>query len=336
MHGASIRKRKMAYAAFARWVAVVCALFLTLSSTTAQDFPNRPLTFIIPLAAGGPADLTARIVAQKLSENLGQQVVIENIGGASGQIALNKVARARPDGHTLLFTVGSFLTVVPHLFPKANLDPARMFAPVAMLTAFPTMMVSSTKLPLTDLNGFIAYARSHPDKLNFASPGAGSNPHLAVEAIKKRLGVTAAHVPYRGGGPALAAVMAGDVDFACTEPSNLLAQMDSGQLRALAVADSKRHPAFPDVPTFHELGYGDLEFRAWSGVLAPLGTPEALIETLREQLWRAVRSNEVATRFATLKLDAALTGPKELQAIIQRESDQWKPLIEGLGLAQTE
>ena len=134
----------------------------------------------------------------------------------------------------------------------------------------------------------------------------------------------------------MAAVMAGDVDFACTEPSNLLAQMESGQLRALAVADSKRHPAFPDVPTFRELGYADLEFRAWSGVLAPLGTPEAVIETLREQLWRAVRSNEVATRFATLKLDAALTGPKELQAIIQRESDQWKPLIEGLGLAQTE
>ena len=326
----------MATAAFLRRIAIACSLLATLSSAKAQDFPNRPLTFVIPLAAGGPADLTARIVAQKLSENLGQQVVVENIGGGSGQIALNKVARARPDGHTLLFTVGSFLTVVPHLFPKANLDPARMFAPVAMLTAFPTMMVSSSKLPVTDLNGFIAYARANPDKLNFASPGAGSNPHLAVEAIKKRLGVMAAHVPYRGGGPALAAVMAGDVEFACTEPSNLLAQMESGQLRALAVADSKRHPAFPDVPTFRELGYEDLEFRAWSGVLAPLGTPEAVIETLREQLWRAVRSNEVAARFASLKLDAALSGPQELGAIIQRESNQWKPLIEGLGLAQTE
>jgi tripartite-type tricarboxylate transporter receptor subunit TctC len=261
---------------------------------------------------------------------------VENIGGGSGQIALNKVARAKPDGHTLLFTVGSFLTVAPHLFPKANLDPLRLFAPVAMLTAFPTMLVSSAKLPISDFKSFVAHAKANPDKLNFASPGAGSNPHLAVEAIKQRLGIGAAHVPYRGGGPALAAVMAGDVDFACTEPSNLLAQMESGQLRALAVADSKRHPAFPDVPTFKEMGFDDLEFRAWSAVMAPAATPDAVIRMLQSQLWQAVRSDDVTARFTSLKLEPALSDPEELRAIIQHESDQWKPLIEALSLAQTE
>jgi tripartite-type tricarboxylate transporter receptor subunit TctC len=211
-----------------------------------------------------------------------------------------------------------------------------MFAPVAMLTAFPTMLVSSKKLPVKDLGEFVAYAKANPDKLNFASPGAGSNPHLAAEALKRRLGIEAAHVPYRGGGPALSAVMAGDVDFACTEPSNLLAQMESGKLRALAVADPKRHPAFPDVLTFGELRHEPLEFRAWSAVLAPAGTPDNLIRLLQTKLWEAVGSNEVAMRFASPKLDAALSSPEELRAIMQRESNQWKPLIEAPGLAQAE
>ena len=325
-----VQKQALACTAFRQplFSLLVFTVFLFVpASSIAQQ---RNITFVVPLAAGGPADLVGRIIAQRMSEDSGEQVIVENIGGGSGQIALNKVARAKPDGTTLLFTVGSFLTVVPHLYPKADLDPHNLFAPVAMLTAFPTMLVSSSKLPTPDLKSFLAYAYANPDKLNFASPGAGSNPHLAAEAIKRKLGFNAAHVPYRGGGPALAAVMAGDVDFACTEPSNLLAQMDSGKLRALAVADSKRHAAFPDVPSFAELGYSDLEFRAWTAVLAPAGTSKTVIERLEKRLRAAVQSPDVMRR----KIDAVFSGPQVLSQVIKRESAQWRPLIEGLGLAQ--
>lgn len=313
---------------------VVTLLAAYASAALAQDFPSRPIAFVVPLAAGGPADLTARVIAQKFSETIGQQVIVENIGGGSGQIALNKVARARPDGHTLLFTTGSFLTVVPHLFPRANIEPMKMFEPISIVTAFPTVLVASTKLPATDLAGFIAYAKANPEKMNFSSPGAGSNPHLAVEAAKKALGFQAAHVPFRGGGPALMAVVSGDVEFSCTEPSGLASQLPTGKVRAIAVADSKRHAALPDVPTFAELGFPDLEFRAWTGLLAPAGTPPEIIGRLNDELTRALRAGDVVARFEGLKIEAAANGPQDLRRTQIKESAAWKPLIAELGLAQ--
>ena len=315
-------------------VAASFLAWLTPLAAAAEDYPARTVSFVVPLAAGGPADITARVIAQKLSETTRQQFIVENIGGGSGQIALNKVARARPDGHTLLFTTGSFLTVVPHLFPKANIEPLQMFEPVSIVTAFPTVLIVSTKLPVTNLAEFIAYAKANPDKLNFSSPGAGSNPHLAVEAAKKALGFQAAHVPYRGGGPALAAVVAGDVDFACTEPSVLVAQMSTGKLRAIAVADSRRHAAIPDVPTFAELGFPEIEFRAWTGLLSTAGTPQTIIARLDAEVRRALASPDVVARFATMKIESAAAGPEDLRRTQIRESAAWKPLIAELGLAQ--
>ena len=306
------------------------------SPARAQAWPSRPVTLVVPLAAGGPADIAARIVAQKFSELLGQQFIVENIGGASGQIALNKVARARPDGYTLLFTTGSFLTVVPHLFPKANIELMKMFEPVSLVTAFPTVLVASTKLKVGNLAEFLAYAKANPDRLNFSSPGAGSNPHLAVEAAKRALGFQAAHVPYRGGGPALAAVVSGDVDFACTEPSSLAGQLSSGKLVPLAVADTKRHAAIPDVPTFLELGHANLEFRAWTGLLAPAGTPADLVSQLNTLVHDALRAPDMVARFAALQIDTAPGAPDELRRAQTRESAVWKPLIAELGLAQEE
>lgn len=313
---------------------ILSALSAGAGPVHAQEFPNRAVTFVVPLAAGGPADITARIIAQKLSESLGQQVIVENIGGASGQIALQKVARARPDGSTLLFTVGSFLTVVPHLFPKADLDPGKLFEPVSLVTAFPTVLVASTRLGVRNLTEFIAYAKANPDKLNFSSPGPGSNPHLAVEAAKRRLGFSAAHVPYRGGGLALQALVNGDVDFACTEPTSLAAQLASGKLVPLAVADRRRHAAVPDTPSFAELGYPELEFRSWSALLAPAGTPPDIIRRLNAEIAGALRASDIVARFAAMQLDAASGTPQELREVFTRESAMWKPLIAELGLAQ--
>lgn len=328
-------RRSMPGPALTRRAALSLPAALLAGKARAQEFPSKLLTFVVPLTAGGPADTTARVLAQKISETSGQQVIVENMGGASGMLALQRVSRAAPDGHTLLVGPGSFVTIGPLMSPPANrIDPVASFEPVSLISKYPSALFISSKLPATTLAEFIAYAKANPGGMNFSSPGAGTQPHIASEILKRKFGFEASHVPYRGGSPSLLAVVAGDVEFSCFEPSNLAAQLGTGKIRVLALGDTRRHAALPAVPTFAELGHPDIIFNSWTAAMAPKGTPAPLLARLNAIFREALAAPDVAARFHALQIDIATSTPGELRDLQTREIAERTPLIETLGLIQ--
>ena len=315
-------------------IALLCILAGASAPSLAQTWPSKPVSFVVPLVAGGPADTTARVIAQKLSETLGQQVIVENMGGASGMLALSRVARAPADGHTLLVGPGSFITIGPLMTSGAKIDPVASFEPVSLISRYPSALFVSAKLPVTNLSEFLTYAKANPGHMNFSSPGAGTQPHISIEILKKRFGFEAAHVPYRGGSPSLMAVVAGDVEFSSFEPSNLAAQLPTGKIRVLALGDHVRHAALPDVPTFAELGYPELIFNSWTAAMAPKGTPPALLARLNAEFRQALAAPDVLARFRTLQIDVAVSSPGELRQLQVQEIAARTPLLVELGLVQ--
>ncbi len=319
---------------FSRAAALLALALAAGAPARAQSWPTKLVTFIVPLVAGGPADTTARVIAQKFSETLGQQVIVENMGGASGMLALNRVARAEPDGHTLLVGPGSFVTIGPLMVSGARIDPVASLEPVSLISKYPSALFVSTKLQARTLDEFLAYAKANPGKMNFSSPGAGTQPHISIETLKKRFGFEAAHVPFRGGSPSLMAVVAGDVEFSSFEPSNLSAQLPGGKIRVIALGDTQRHSALPDVPTFAELGYPELIFNSWTAAMAPKGTPPALLAKLNAAFREALSSPDVLARFKALQIDAAVSTPAELRELQTQEIAVRTPMIAALGLIQ--
>ncbi len=314
--------------------ALLAPALVLANGARAQGFPSKTVTFVVPLQAGGPADTTARVIAQKLSGTFGSQVIVENMGGASGMLALQRVARAAPDGHTLLVGPGSFITIGPLMTAGAKIDPVASLDPVTMISKYPSALFVSTKLPVHSLADFIAFARENPGRLNFSSPGAGTQPHIACETLKRRFGFEATHVPYRGGAPSLMAVVAGDVEFSCFEPSNLAVQLAGGQIRVLALGDTRRNAALPDVPTFAELGYPDIIFNSWTAAMAPRGLPPELLLRLNALFREALAAPDVLERFKNLQIDVAVSTPDELRALQVQEIADRVPLIAALGLAR--
>lgn len=303
---------------------------------SAQTFPGpgRQITFVIPLVAGGPADSTTRVVAQKISEIVGQQVIVENMGGASGMLALQRVSRAPPDGYTLLVGPGSFVTLGPLMTSGTKIDPVASFDPITMISKYPSALFVPRTMPVKTLDEFIAYARANPAKMNFSSPGAGTMPHIGCEILKRRFGFEASHVPYRGGAPSLGAVVSGDVQFTLFEPSNVRAQRDAGTITVLALADSQRNAALPEVPTFAELGHQGLVFSSWTGAMAPRGVPPDVLARLIEIFTEALKAPEVIARFKTLQIEVYATSPEEMRRIQVEEITTRTPLIRELGLVQ--
>ena len=320
--------------ALSRRTLLVAAPFVYARGALAQAFPSRPITFVIPLLAGGPADITARVIAQKMSDLVGQSAVVENIGGASGMLALNRVARAAPDGYTLLVGPGTLITIAPLMTAGARIDPVASLDPVSLIAKYPSALFISSKLPVRDFAQFIAYAKAHSGELNFSSPGAGTQPHISCEILKQRFGFEASHVPFRGGSPALMAVVAGDVDFSCFEPSNLAVQLETGQIRVLALGDHVRNTALPNVPTFAELGYPDIIFNSWTAAMAPRGLPPEVLARLNALFREALSAPDLLARFKTLQIDVAPSTPQELRKIQIEEIAARTPLITRLGLLQ--
>jgi tripartite-type tricarboxylate transporter receptor subunit TctC len=298
----------------------------------AQEFPSKVVTFVVPLTAGGPADSTARVVADKLSEQTGRQFIVENVGGAAGMQALIRVSRAPPDGHTLLVGPGSFVTTGPMMAAGPPFDAVGNFEPVTMISRYPSALFISTNVPATNLEEFVAYARKKPGGLTFASPGAGTGPHIGCEIIKRRFGFEATHVPYRGGAPELAAVASGECDFALFEPSNLKVQLQTGRIRVLALADQKRNWVLPDVPTFAELGYPEIQVDSWTAAFAPKGTPPALLARLNALFRAAMDTPEVKARFMALQIEMFVTTPEELRRVQVNDIATRRPLMEALDL----
>ena len=309
------------------------ALVLLAQGAAAQSYPSKPIRLVVPFPPGGVADLLARPLAERMSAALGQPVVIENRAGATGTIAGAAGATAAADGYTLLFGTTNEIAMSPTLFKSLPYDPTRAFAPVSPVAEFPNVLVVGPQLGLASLQDLIAFARTNPGKLTFASSGTGSTNHLTAELFQQIAGVKVTHVPYKGGGPALADLLGGHVDAMFATLPSAMAHIRSGKLRALAVTGERRSPALPDVPTAGEAGARGLVVMTWNGVLAPAGTPAAVIERLQREVKAAIAVDAVRERYATAGAEPMTLTPEQFRDLIARDYGRWARLIKDNGIS---
>jgi len=296
-----------------------------------QAFPSRPVRVIVPFPPSGSVDVVMRIFHQKLTELMGQSVVLDNRPGASGNIGTDLVARSVPDGHTLLATTLP-LVVNPSLFGNLQYDVTRDFAPVSLIGAAPFVLAVHPKLPASSVKEFIAYVRVRPGELNYASAGSGTNLHVAAELFKNLAKVSIVHVPYKGGGPALAALLGGETHLSFIGVVAMVQHVKTGRLRALGVTSSRRSPALPDVPTIAESGLPGYEFTSWYGVLAPRGTATERVVALNGHFRNALRAPEMAERFAREGADIIASTPEEFGKHLGVELAKWARVVKEAGL----
>jgi tripartite-type tricarboxylate transporter receptor subunit TctC len=292
-----------------------------------QSFPIRPVTLTVGFAPGGGTDTAARIVAQKLSENLGQSVVVDNKAGAGGNVAAHHIAMATPDGYTIHLTSVGPMAVAPHLVKDLAYDPQRDIAPITMGVVFPNVMVVHTGVPARRLDEFVALAKQKPDQINYASAGVGGAGHLAGELFKERAGISMVHVPYKGGGPAMTDILAGRVDMYIGVPSTVAPHVEAGKLRALATTGSKRSSTMPGVPTVAESGYPGFEATNWYAFVAPGKTPRDLLDFWNRELTKVLNDPQVRAELAKHGLDPAPGTREELAQYFERERRQWGKVV---------
>jgi len=295
----------------------------------AQDWPTKPIHLIVPFAPGGPADIAARLVAQKLPETLGEQMVVDNRGGAGGNIGATAVAKSAPDGYTVLLTTSAFAVNVS-LFSNPGYDAQKDFIPVAMVASQPNLIFVNPSVPAKTLPEFIAYAKDR--KLAFASPGSGTTPHLTGENVLRvlaKLDITPIH--YRGAGPAVAAVVAGEPLIGCGAISGPLAQIKAGRLRAIAISSAKRVPSLPDVPTLTEAGFPGVEDYTWIGIFLPAGTAAPIVQRLNDAVNRAIQSPDLRERLAAQAFDPASGSPQQFAEYVKTEITKWGKVVRETG-----
>ncbi|MDQ2149560.1 tripartite tricarboxylate transporter substrate binding protein [Alcaligenaceae bacterium A4P071] len=294
-------------------------------------FPERPVRLIVPYAPGGSADIAARLVADAWAKALGQPLVIENRGGAGGNIGVDAVAKAAPDGYTIgLQTVS--LAINPAIFKTMNFDTQKDLAPIGMVATSQHVLVVNPALPAQDVKGLVAAARANPGKLSYGSAGAGSTFHMSAELFKSMAGVDIMHVPYRGGGPALVDTMAGQVDMSFPVLSAAQQQVQGGKLRALGVTGPKRSPLMPDVPTIAEAGVAGYAFETWFMTFAPAGTPQPVIDKLNATLNAAIESPALAKRMVEQGFDPLVSTPAEARTRLAQEMPVWAKLVKERGI----
>ena len=310
----------------------VATVLIAQATVAIEHFPSRPIRLIVPYPPGGPTDLIARAVNERLAQRLGQQVVIDNRGGAATVIGAELAARAPADGYTLLVATITTLAVNPALNPRLPYDPERDFAPVSMLAAQPYLLASTASLPVTSVAQLIAYAKANPGKLSFASAGVGAGAHLAGELFKYMAKIDVVHVPYKGTGPAVTDLIGGHVAYQFAGVSVLMPFAATGKLRTLAVSTAKRSPMVPEVPTIAESGLAGYETSSWNSLVAPRGTPRAMIERLNADIVAVLNSPEIRERFRQQGVDADPGTPAQLAAHIKAERARFARLIAAIGL----
>jgi tripartite-type tricarboxylate transporter receptor subunit TctC len=312
------------------------ALFLlgSVSTAFAQSgaWPSRPITMVVTYPPGGGADVMARLIAPKMGEALGQNVIIENRAGAGGQIGAAAVAKAAPDGYTLMLDASSF-AVNPSLYSKLPYDSATAFRPIGVIALFPNVVLVNPQFPAKNISELTALARSRKDFVSFASSGNGSAQHLAGALFESAAKVDMVHVPYKGGGPALNDVIGGQVPLFFGNLASTLQHIQSGRLRALAVTSGKRAAMLPDVPTLAEAGLAGAEIYEWNAVFAPAGTPEPVLEKLSVALQKAMEAPEVKARITQLGGEIQKGGPKAAQEFIQAQMSLWSRLVKAKGIS---
>ena len=295
------------------------------------EYPSRAIRLVVPYPPGGGTDTVARPLVQKLTEQLKQPVIVDNRGGASEIIGTEIVAHAAPDGYTLLMTTNAF-AINMALHRTLPYHPSKDFAPVARLITTPFALVAHPGLKAANLQELVALAKAEPGSLNYASLGAGTPHHLAMEWLKQLAGINIVGVPYKGVGPGLAAVMAGEVQMMMTGLTAGLVQVKAGKLRALAVTTAARAPSVPEVPTVAESGFPGYEALAWYGILAPAATPPEVIARLNAEIGTALRAPDLRERLASIGVDAAPSTPAQLEVLIHEETELWAKVIEAAGI----
>jgi tripartite-type tricarboxylate transporter receptor subunit TctC len=297
----------------------------------AQAYPTKPIRLIVPYPPGGGTDIVARLLSLKLTDTLGQQVVIDNRGGANAIIGTELGAKSPPDGYTLLFALPANVAVNPSLYANLPFDPIRDFAPIAQLNTFPMLLVAHPSLPVTSVSDLVQLARSRPGQLNFASSGEGGGPHLAMELLKSMTKTNITHIPYKGGGPATNDLIAGQVQVMTGTLMSTLPFVKANRLRALGVTSARRSQAAPDIPAVGETLKG-YDFSNWHGILAPRGTPAAIVEKLSVEIRKILQSNDVRERLASQGAEPVYGNPDDFMKLIKSEMVKYQLLLNNAGI----
>jgi tripartite-type tricarboxylate transporter receptor subunit TctC len=301
------------------------------ANALAQGYPGKPLRLIVPFAAGGTGDVLGRLIAAKLSEGLGQPVVLEFKPGAGTTLGTDFVAKSPPDGYTILLSASTTMSINASLYGKLPYDTLKDLAPVSLLASIPNMLVANLALPANTVQELIALAKASPGKLNYASPGSGTTPHLAGELFKTAAGIDLVHVPYKGAGPAIVDVLGGHVPMLFDNIPSVQPQVNSGKMKAIAVTSAKRSPAMPNVPTFAEAGLTGFEANSWWAILAPAGTPKEIIARLNAEVVKALNNAGIRERFLSLGAEPAPGTPEECAAHIKAEVGKWAAIVKASG-----
>jgi tripartite-type tricarboxylate transporter receptor subunit TctC len=323
----------MAMGGTARIMGVLALAFAaTLGAANAETYPSRTVTIIVPAAAGGGIDLSARWIAAELTTALGKTVVVENKGGASGIIGTQQVARADPDGHTLLVTLSGFLVTSPALFNSLPWDPVKDFAPVAMLWSSPHVFVVNKASPINSLSELVAYGRANPGKLTFGSPGLTSETHIGSLMFGQMAKINVIPVPYRGTGPAFNDLLAGQLGFFLNTMQQLVGPLHGNAIKGLAIANATRNPQLPDIPTTAEAGLPGLEVDSWYGVYAPAGTPRDIVERLSSEIKKISERPDFRDRVNNTGVTMSYKGPDEFAKYTAQQVARWNETIPKLGI----
>ncbi len=303
-----------------------CALVLAAVAVPAfaQDYPTKPIKLVVPYAPGGGADSVARIVAKKVSENIGQAIVIENKGGAGSIVGTDLVAKAEPDGYTLLLGQSGPISINPAVYKTLPYDPVKDFAPVTMTTAYPYILVVNSESPAKTVQEFVALTKSKPGAMNYGSTGVGAANHLVAELFASKAGLKMTHVPYRGTALAVGDLVSGTLNVVFGDPISVLPHIKSGKLRALAVTSLERSPVAPEVPTVAESGYPGFEALAWHGILAPAKTPPAVVKKLNAEIVKALADPATKELLVNQAMQTVGNSPEGFAAFIQKDIATWK------------
>jgi tripartite-type tricarboxylate transporter receptor subunit TctC len=313
-------------------LAASLALLVAATGALAQTYPAKPVTLIVPFSPGGGTDISARTVAAKLTAKWGQSVVVENRAGAAGILGADAVAKARPDGHTLLIANVGITSINPALYPKLPYDPDKAFAPISLICELPFVLMASPSFAPNTVKELVAFARANPEKVTYASSGQGGSPHLTAEIFQLATGTRMTHVPYKGGGPAMTDLMAGHVNLLFASVLEGSGHITAGKLKGLAVSHARRSPALPGVPTLAEAGVKGAESGSWIALLAPAGTPAAIIDKVAADVKEVVAAPDTRDKLIAQGAVPQASTPAELQALIDADLARYSKIIREKGL----
>lgn len=318
---------------FARSAVAIVLASTVLTPALAQTpaWPSKPVRVVAGFPPGGISDILARLVGAKLSQSLGQTVLVENRAGAGGTIGADHVAKSAPDGHTVFVGVNATQSIAPVLYTRLPYDPARDFAPITIATVTPVLLVVHPSLPVKSVKDLIALARSQPGQLNYGSTGAGALPHLTTELFSLRAGIKMNHIPYKGGAPAMIDLVAGQVSLMFDNIPTAITQVRAGKVRALGVAQARRTPAAPDIPAIAEAGLPGFEVSSWQGFLAPAGTPSAVIDRLNADILKALAMADVRERLTAQGVEIVTSTPQAFAELIRRDAETWSQVVKATG-----